>query len=1152
MDPTKVKGRVPPAAMLRSPAELLADRLVGQTIDGRFEVKSLLGSGAMGAVCRATQTSVGRDVALKVLLADGARLDLAHRFMLEARTTSALRNVHTVTLFDFGQSDDGTLYLAMELLEGEDLSARIKRAGPLEWRDALRVVGQVAESLAEAHGKNIIHRDLKPANIFLTKMGEDEAFVKVLDFGIAKLQDGLAANLTGTGAIIGTPTYMSPEQALGEPFDHRADMYALGVVLYHALAGHPPFAHDNPMTVLLMHCQKEAPPLDIDIPASVQRLVDELLEKDPSKRIDSAATLRKRVHIILEEGTSEVELPAELLSQSGSWRRSPLIGREPELSALFAAAETTRRLGAQLIVPLVGDTGMGKSRLLAEFGQRLGDRGLDDWAWVSAHCTSSEGLVGLEPLASSLKQAPISSDDEDEEIGFGADQLEHQRTVFSPMPRFSEEALSDLVTQQSEAGAAGRAEAIVRWVDSVRDRTRHRPMILIVEDLQWAKPEALAVLREALKQARDLPMLVVLTVRVLEASAVFRALELPAHRCHAVHLFALRPEEVQSLVRSLTGDEVEPSALTSIQAVAEGVPRRVIESVDALFDAPPPPLPVAAARPRSGKRVAQETAGEEARFDEARAAEVTRIDTSATELLRKLERLTAADRELLMAMVVAGETWTLPLLEATLGREVPPLEIERLRRAGFEIVARGRHPTGELGRGFESELMRGIVQGALTPELVAPMHARAAAWLLRRDDRGKRSVKALIQQHITGAQGPTRVAAALVRAGRAARAAYDDEVAWSHFETALELFPEPPGEGAPEALLAWARATAGWCECALGAGRLDEALERSGQALSRLEASELGEPADRARLLMVRAVALDTVERVEEALDCYTRAARFGQDAGGIGIYAMGQSARAMMDVRRIGDARTIAKLAHTAAVGLPESELGFEYHRGLGAAWQTLGDLDCRARDLTHAADQYQRAVDAYLDGGDTAGAAQAGRCNEMVRKLVKAEALERGGKVDKAVGLASEVLGASKAMEYPEGQVLATVALARGLSVLERFDQALARLAEAEADALEWGLDELVPAALVLRAQICLEMSDLQSASAAADKANGWASRLGLSTEAEASAELLAQVRRLEVGGQASPSASSDDQPGLGSSGRSQPATRGWAAALRGKTRG
>jgi len=291
------------------------DPLLGTVLGGRYTITGRIGIGGMGTVYRAEQSPVGREVALKVLRSElGHDPETVARFKREAHTLSQLRHPNTVTIFDAGRTEEGLLYLAMELLEGEMLSVRIRRVGPMPPEEAVRVAMGVLRSLDEAHAAGIIHRDLKPDNIFLAQVHgrPDEAeVVKVVDFGIAKIRDGervegLDPIATQEGTVFGTPRYMSPEQAQGRPIDGRSDLYAVGVLLFHMITGGAPFTEDDAVVVMAHHIQTVPPRLqevvpEAAVPLSLDDLVADALAKDPLRRPQTAADFLSRLEAVLPE-----------------------------------------------------------------------------------------------------------------------------------------------------------------------------------------------------------------------------------------------------------------------------------------------------------------------------------------------------------------------------------------------------------------------------------------------------------------------------------------------------------------------------------------------------------------------------------------------------------------------------------------------------------------------------------------------------------------------------------------------------------------------------------------------------------------------------------------------------------------------------------
>lgn len=293
----------------------LPDPLIGQTYAKRFQVISRIGDGGMGVVYKAHELQVERDVALKILRRELARdLPTVQRFYREMRATSRISHPNTVRVYDFGHGEDGSLYLSMELLRGATLAEEMGRCGPMPPARVVRIAIQIAKALRAAHAEGIIHRDLKPENVMLADHYGEADSVKVLDFGIARFADpGTATeqrSLTRTGLVVGTPAYVSPEAATGEKADERADLYSLGVLIYHLLVGELPFDDSNPISVLYKHVHDApAPPSErgvVGVPAALEGLVMSLLSKRPADRPPSADVLITLLSVSLSSAANVV------------------------------------------------------------------------------------------------------------------------------------------------------------------------------------------------------------------------------------------------------------------------------------------------------------------------------------------------------------------------------------------------------------------------------------------------------------------------------------------------------------------------------------------------------------------------------------------------------------------------------------------------------------------------------------------------------------------------------------------------------------------------------------------------------------------------------------------------------------------------------
>lgn len=312
--------------------EMPEDPLVGLTLDEKYRLDSRIGTGGMGTVYRATHLLIDRPVAIKVLNPRYVEDEAAQtRFRREARAAGRIQHTNAVTVTDFGRTPEGLVYIVMELLEGRTLRDVLAREAPLDTARAVSMMLQVAAAVGAAHDAGVIHRDLKPANIFIVQRKDAPPFVKVLDFGIAKLaaeaiDDDDPQTLTAVGAMIGTPRYMSPEQCEGARLTPASDVYSLGIILYEMLTGTAPFNGTSPIAIAVKHSSMPPrPPREFvaTIPVVLEELIMHALEKSPENRPQDANAFRERLYAVAEklglEHSASISAPSiESLRSAGT------------------------------------------------------------------------------------------------------------------------------------------------------------------------------------------------------------------------------------------------------------------------------------------------------------------------------------------------------------------------------------------------------------------------------------------------------------------------------------------------------------------------------------------------------------------------------------------------------------------------------------------------------------------------------------------------------------------------------------------------------------------------------------------------------------------------------------------------------------------
>jgi serine/threonine-protein kinase len=757
-----------PIGALRTAA---GDPLIGRTLGGAYVVLENVGSGGMGKVYRAEQVSLGKTVAVKVihphLISDESA---TARFYTEARASSRLNHPNSVSVLDFGRTDDGLLYLVMEFLRGKDLAHVLWEEGPLSPARAVGVLRQILAALFEAHELGIIHRDIKPENLLLDKLRTGGDFVKVVDFGLAKVRADVAPSVTMPGIVCGTPDYMAPEQGRGDSLDARSDLYACGVLLFQILTGRLPFEADSPTQMVLLHMS--APPPDPrnfhpGVPDPLAAVTLKALSKSPADRYQSAVEFAAALETALTEAEGErtgrraavlvgnasasrcpqcsaeqpagvkfcnecgVRMPAparagaprDSLMQprlrpsdptllDGASEPHPLafVGREAEVAQLERAR--ARAVGGKMVtVRVAGDAGAGKHRLVRALLERA--RGYGDRVVCVGPDVAWAG-VAYAPLSRAVREC----------LGLGAeaDPLQWLERAATSSPEAAERVVragfEELFTAQGPAHLDGRArrESVVR---ALLFALRHaatgadsRLVVLVVEQLHRVDSASRAVLTALASHAVRLQALLIGT-----------------------HATRLDPQWIQSEVVTLQG-------LTRDQALA------------ALASVLPTPAPDAlAALEARGEEVPALYVDQLARWTREGGGQAPlRL---ADLVSARLDRLPPRARRAVQLLALLGEA-TPALLGRALGEEFDPDTRATLRRHGWAL-AEGE---GEERYRLAHERLREIAEASIPATARRELHERCAELLA--DESVPLEVRAL---HAAYASDPFQSLLLLERVG---------------------------------------------------------------------------------------------------------------------------------------------------------------------------------------------------------------------------------------------------------------------------------------------------------------------------------------------------------------------------------------------------
>jgi serine/threonine-protein kinase len=415
-EPPRSGATPPPLPNQPSQGMNLGSDLTGTTLLGRYKVLKKLGEGGMGTVYLGEHITIKKKFAIKVLSAEFAhKPDLVERFLQEARAASMISQENVVEITDFGDTPDGSVFFVMEFLDGEDLSDTIKNEGALPWHRVKSILGQVCRALSSAHAAGIIHRDMKPENCFRVKRGKNPDFIKVLDFGIAKVTseegEGSGKGLTRTGMIFGTPEYMSPEQAQGAKPDHRVDVYAVGVIMYELLTGRVPFTADTFMGILTKHMFEvpEAPTTiapDAQIPPEVEAIILKAMQKDREYRFQDMDEMGAALETV-GTGAAAVEVINENIARPTSGQME-FSGAVPGAGTAPPMFDEPQKNNMPLIIGIVGGLaliGAGAGLFVA-----LGGDGDED-AVAAADDATPTAEAAVEGPKEEIAPAPVEEEE---------------------------------------------------------------------------------------------------------------------------------------------------------------------------------------------------------------------------------------------------------------------------------------------------------------------------------------------------------------------------------------------------------------------------------------------------------------------------------------------------------------------------------------------------------------------------------------------------------------------------------------------------------------------------------------------------------------------------------------------------------------------
>lgn len=668
----------------------------GVLLRERYRLESEIGRGGMGIVYRATDLELMREVAVKVLPETLSSPDARKRLLREARAAAALNHPHIISVYDVGEAE-GVPFFVMELVNGPSLS----QVRPAEMPRIVNIARQICDALEHAHANNIVHRDLKPQNVLMSTASETGS-VKLADLGLAL--PSYAARISRAGVIVGTAAYMAPEQALGQQVDGRADLYALGVLLYELTTGRVPFKGPDPLAVVSQHIHASVVPprvLRPEMPRALEAVILRLLAKDPAQRFANAVEteLALRASLTAEHTTTEGDADAVAILDALS--RGHLVGRATELAELRDLWRRAREAHGHAVL-LSGEPGAGKTRLAREITVQAA---LDGAVVLTGGCYEYEATTPYMPFVEAFRRWVREQKDNEALRGTLGDSA-RQIAKLAPEIERRLGPCADCPELPPHEERLLFFDAVVKVFANL---ARNKGLLFYGDDLHWADRGTLWLLGHLLRQLREERVLIVGAYRETEldrAHPLAKAL-VDWNRERLVTRIALRRfdrSETSAQLGALLGENVSGEFADVVHHETEGNPFFVEEVLKALIE-------------RGSVR------RENGRWQRCDVAELV-IPQSVKEAIgSRLDRVSQDCNEMLRTAAVLGKTFTFEDLEATSGGHKEEALLDALDEAvGTQLIIADRNESFT----FTHDKIREVLYEELNPIRRRRLHRRAA------------------------------------------------------------------------------------------------------------------------------------------------------------------------------------------------------------------------------------------------------------------------------------------------------------------------------------------------------------------------------------------------------------------------------------------